>query len=134
MSKSEEFISYKLKQAKRMVEIKIVRDSVTRAELRRIASEQFGDFVKAVVDIEQGIMAIGGELHADIEVLLMQEAGSKREFTWGINLYPEKSGDDFIEFDSMINIKPAQGNRSRGIADIHVQEKIRIIVKKFVSQ
>jgi hypothetical protein len=115
-----------------MVEIKIIQESVTLAELRRIAAEQFGDFVKAVIDIEHGIMAIGGELHADMEVILMEQHESKREFTWGINLYPEKSGDEFIEFDSMINLKPAYGNRSRGISDIQVQEKIRSIVKKLI--
>ena len=115
-----------------MVEIKIVREPVTVAELRRIAAEQFGDFVKAVVDIEQGIMAIGGELHADIEVFLIEQIGSKSEFTWGINLYPEKVGDEFIEFDSMINLKPAHGNRSRGIGDVQVQERIRNIVKKLI--
>ena len=115
-----------------MAEIRIVRDPVARAELQHIAEGQFGDFLKAVVDIEQGIMAIGGELHADIEVVLTEQIESKREFTWGINLYPEKFDNDFIEFDSMINIKPQYGNRSRGVGDVKVQEQIRNIVKKLV--
>lgn len=115
-----------------MVKMSIVRDSITVAELRRMAAEQFGDLVKAVVDVKQGIMAIGGELHADEEVLLMEEAKSKRESTWGINLYPEKSGDDFIEFDSMINLKPAHDNRSRGVESLEIREKIRRIIEKLV--
>ena len=88
--------------------------------------------VKAVVDIEQGIMAVGGELHADEEVALTEQEGSKRENIWGINLYVEKSEKEWIGFDSMVNIKPSLGNRSRGIEDSAIREKIRNIVKKLV--
>lgn len=83
-----------------------IKDSISRGELKKIAEEQFGQLVKAVVDVEQEIMAVGGELHADEEVLLTELEGSKREYTWGINLYPEKTGNDFVEFDSMVNLKP----------------------------
>lgn len=114
--------------------IKIVRSPLTMAELNQMAKETFEDMTKAVLDIEQEIMAIGAGLHADAEVLLMEECGSKRENTWGINLYPERSGDDFIEFDSMINLKPALGNRSRGVEDKNIQEKIRKIVSKLVTK
>lgn len=113
--------------------IRIIKDSITRSELTDIAQGQFGNLVKAVVDIERGIMAVGGELHADEEVVLMEQEGSRHENTWGINLYPEKTGDDFIEFDSMINLKPALGNRSRGVEDEQVRQKIRSIVKKLVT-
>ncbi|TSD02607.1 MAG: hypothetical protein Athens071426_454, partial [Parcubacteria group bacterium Athens0714_26] len=77
--------------------IKIIRDSISRQELQEISKKQFGDLVKAVVDVESGIMAIGGELHADEEVLL-SEGGSNRANIWGINIYPEKFDDDWIEF------------------------------------
>lgn len=97
-----------------------------------MAEEEFGDIVKAVVDVEHEIMAIGGELHSDEEVLLTEEEEARREYTWGINLYPQKSGDEWIEFDSMINIKPAFGNRSRGVDDQAIQTKIREVVKKLV--
>ena len=112
--------------------MKIIYKSISRKELKKIASEKFGDLVKAVVDTEKEIMAIGGELHADEEVLLMEQGGSKREYTWGINLYPEKSGEDFIEFDSVINLKPSFGNRSRGVEDREIREKIKQIVEKLV--
>ena len=112
--------------------IKIIKDSITRKELFDLAKDQFGDFVKAVVDIEKEIMAVGGELHADEEIVLIEEESSKREFVWGINIYPDKSGDDFIEFDSMINLKPQYGNRSRGIEHVEIQNKIRAIVNKLV--
>ena len=114
------------------MEIKIIKEKINKIELADIAKEQFGDMVKAVIDIEQEIMAVGGELHADEEVVLMEQEKSKRENTWGINLYPEKSAEDWIEFDSMINIKPHFGNRSRGIEEIEIKEKIRSVVKKLV--
>jgi|TARA_Y100000310_G_scaffold250477_1_gene256701 hypothetical protein len=116
------------------MEVRIVKKPITIDELKHIAQEGYVDLVKVVVDIEQGIMAMGGELHADEEVSLMEREGSKREHTWGINLYPEKSGDEFIEFDSMINLKPAFGNRSRGVESSEVQAKIKAIVEKLIQQ
>lgn len=114
------------------MDIKIVKDYISINELKEMAREEFGDVIKAVVDVEREIMAVGGELHADEEVLLMEEAGSKRLDTWGINLYLEKIGDDFIEFDSMINLKPHYGNRSRGIENPEVRDKIKKIVEKLI--
>lgn len=113
--------------------VRIIKNSIGIDELKQIAKGQFGDFVKAVVDVEQGIMAIGGELHSDEEVLL-SENGSKRENTWGINIYPEKSDDDWIEFDSMINIKPQYNNRSRGVEDGGIREKVRVIVNDLIKR
>lgn len=115
------------------MEIKIIKDTITRAELAEIAKNQFGDLVKAVVDVEKEIMAVGGELHADGEVLLIEHEGSKREYTWGINFYPEKFGEDWIEFDSLINIKPQVGNRSRGVDNPETRAKIKSIVHKLVA-
>lgn len=116
------------------MEICVIKKAIPLSEIARMASEQFGDIIKGVVDIEQGIMALGPEMHAEGEMLLMGTEGSKREHTWGINLYPEKSGDDFIEFDSMVNLKPAFGNRSRGVEDEAVREKIISIVNKLVTR
>lgn len=111
--------------------IRVVKDPITREELSRIAKRQFGTLVKAVVDVRQGIMAVGGELHADEEVLLADRENSRREDTWGINLYPAND-DTFIEFDSMINIKPAYGNRSRDVESQEIREKIESIIKELV--
>ena len=99
-------------------------------ELREMAA-MFGDMVKAVVDIRRDIMAVDAELHADEEALLI-ENGSDQNSLWGINLYPELNGDDFLEFDSMINLRPSQGNRSRGVEDPEIQERIRNIVNRLV--
>lgn len=102
-------------------------------ELLEIAKEQFGDLVKAAVDIEQEIIAIGGELHMDEEITLIEREHSKQEHVWGINIYPEKHGDEFVEFDSMINLKPAFGNRSRGVESAETRAKIVRVVHKHIS-
>ena len=114
------------------MEVKIVKDAIARTELTRIAREEFGDLVKAVVDIAQRIMAVGGELHADEEAILTEQCGSKREHLWGINLYPKKTGKDWIEFDSMINLKPQHSNRSRSVEDPMIRQKIEEVVQKLV--
>lgn len=105
----------------------IIRNKITLDELKKMAEESFGDFVKAVIDIEREIMAIGGELHADEEMILLED-GSKQEYLWGINIYPSLGEDDRIEFDSMINLRPSQGNKSRGVDNLEIQRKIIIIV------
>lgn len=116
----------------KVMEVKIIKNPITKQELIDIAKEQFGELVKAVVDIEQGIMAIGGEMHADEETVLMERIGSKREYTWGINLYPEKPENEWIEFDSVINIKPSFNNRSREVENSEIKEKIKNIVQKLI--
>ena len=116
------------------MEIKIIKNPITNSELLEIAKDGFGTLVKAVVDVRQGIMAIGGELHADEEVLLTENENSKREDTWGINIYVEKNGGDWIEFDSMINLKPAHGNSSRGVDDPAIREKIENIVRTLIVE
>jgi len=117
-----------------MEEIKIVKNSISKKELVDIAKKQFGDLVKAVVDVEQGIMAVGGEMHADEEVLLMEQENSKRENTWGINLYLGKSDEELIEFDSIINIKPSYGNRSRDVENPKIKKQIKMIVNKLIAE
>jgi hypothetical protein len=101
------------------------------AELSEMAEAMFGDLVKAVVDINKKTIVVDAELHADEEALLM-EHGSHQDDLWGINLYPELEGDDFVEFDSMINLRPSQGNRSRGVEDPEIRERILSIVNELV--
>ena len=115
------------------MEIKLVKDPIELKELGEMAQNGFGDFVKVVVDIEQKIMAVGGELHADIEVVLVEKCSSKRENTWGINIYPKMPGEDMIEFDSMVNIKPFFGNRSRGVENPEIRDRIREICRSLIK-
>jgi hypothetical protein len=112
--------------------IEILRHSISRRHLSAIAETQFGDMVKAVVDVELGVMAIGGELQADEEAALMDQ-GSMQKDLWGINLYPAEQGNEWIEFDSMINVRPSQGNRSRNVEDDTLRDRIRHIVARLVE-
>ena len=89
--------------------------------------------IKAVVDVKQRIMALGGELHSDEEALLIDHGSLQRDL-WGINLYPGSSDNDWIEYDSMINVRPSQGNHSRGIEDARLRDAIRHVVDELVEQ
>lgn len=102
-------------------------------ELKVIADELYGDMVKAVVDVANNKLAIDAELHSDLEQHLLEE-GSDQENLWGINIYPEMEGEDFIEFDSLINIRPRQNNRSRYVESAEVREKISRIVDKYIAR
>ena len=115
------------------IPIHMVREPITLDEVRNLAREQFGEMVKAVVDVAQGIMAIGGELHADEEALLLDQ-GSLQADLWGINLYPDAAKAGRVEFDSMINVRPAQGNRSRSVEDAVRRERILEIVTRLVRE
>jgi hypothetical protein len=112
--------------------IRIINEKISLEDLKKVAEERFGDMVKAVVDIKKDIMAIGGDLHADEETLLLKN-GSQQEDLWGVNLYAGKVEEDFIEFDSIINLRPRQNNRSRGVEDVNIRKKIVEIVNKLVS-
>lgn len=110
----------------------IITDSMTMAQLREMAAGLFGNMVKGVVDVERGIVALDAELHADLEALLLENGSSQRSL-WGINLYPELTGEAFLEFDSMTNLRPSQGNRSRGVDDPAIREQIAHIVGKRIG-
>jgi len=113
--------------------MQIIDDVLTIDEIKRMAASMFGDMVKAVVDVDRSLLAVDAELHSDLEALLL-ENGSKQKNLWGINLYPEIQGEDFIEFDSLINMRPSQGNRSRGIDDAIVRKKIVEIIAQKVRR
>ncbi|MXV94634.1 MAG: hypothetical protein F4Z92_01860 [Gemmatimonadetes bacterium] len=109
----------------------MVSTKISRADHATWAEDQFGDWIKGVVDVSRGILAVGGDLHADDEALLLAD-GSRQQDLWGINLYPEDEGADWIEFDSMINIRPRDGNRSRGVDDEDTRARIRDVVDALV--
>jgi hypothetical protein len=113
--------------------MKIIAEKLTLNELKEMAANMFGNLIKAVVDVDREILAVDAELHSDLEALLL-ENGSKQESLWGINLYPEMQGNEFIEFDSMINMRPSHGNRSRGIENQVMRNKIIEIVAKRIQR
>ena len=113
--------------------MKIV-DSLALAELKEMSQAMYGELVKAVVDVEEKLVVVDAELHVDEEQLLLEQ-GSKQHNLWGINLYPEDYGtDDFIEFDSMINVRPANDNRSRSVENEGIQQAIREIIAEVVHE
>ena len=112
--------------------VEVLHGPTSRVHLTSLAEAQFGDMVKAVVDVRRRVMAIGGELHADEEAALI-EGGSAQGDLWGINLYPAEQGDAWIEFDSMINVRPSQGNRSRSVENGALRDLIREVVTALVK-
>ncbi len=106
---------------------------MTHKELAEFAEEQFGDMIKATIDIEQEVIALGGELHADEEALLLEKDSEQKDL-WGINLYPESRGEEFIEFDSMINVRPKDNNKSRSVENPEKQKKIKEVVSKLITE
>jgi len=98
----------------------------------RNLSRAFWDFVEAVIDVDLGIMAVGGDSHADEEAALM-DAGSIQRNLWGINLYPDLPDDQWVEFDSMINVRPSEANRSRDVESPVIRKKILDIVERLVQ-
>lgn len=111
----------------------ILKNPINIDELKEIAQNTFGDMVKAVVDIDRQLIAVDAELHSDLEALFL-ENGSKQNNLWGINFYPDIEDDDFIEFDSMINLRPSQGNMSRGVDSQDIQKQITDIVNRWVKR
>ena len=111
--------------------MQILQQPISREELRSLAENTFGDMIKCVADIRGGLLAMDAELQADLERLLL-ENGSAQENLWGFNLYPDEEGEDFIEYDSLINIRSWQGNPSRGISNPEVRDAIEKIVAQFI--
>lgn len=109
----------------------LITKSITKNELKKI-SENFGGLVKAVVDIQKEIMVIDAPMHADEEKELLDN-GSEQDNLWGINLYPDLKDEDFIEFDSMINVRPRLKNFSRSVENKSLRENIITIVNKLVK-
>ncbi len=107
--------------------MKIVEQKISKKELQEMASKMFGNLVKAVVDVERGDLVVDAELHSDQEAYLL-DLGAKQENLWGINIYPELTGEESIEFDSMINLRPSQGNNSGDIEDEEIKKRILDIV------
>lgn len=111
--------------------MRLLTKPISKKLLSLIAKRNFGELVKAVVDVSKEIMVIDADLHADQEAFLLKK-GSEQIDLWGINLYPNVDDDNFIEFDSMINLRPNYKNLSRGVDDKKIRVKIREIVSRLV--
>jgi len=108
--------------------------TISLADLTQMAAPFDGELVKGVVDVVTGALILDMELHVDGEQHLLR-SGSSQEHLWGVNLHPQDFGDDdFVEFDSMINIRPRQGNRSRGVEDPETQRRIVELITGIVHE
>lgn len=113
--------------------MKIISEKMQRKDLLDEAECIFEDeMIKAVVDIDRRIIAFDAELHADLEAFLLND-GSDQKSLWGINFYPLDSDEDFIEYDSLINIRPRQNNRSRGVEDPKLRTGIEEVVMQWIE-
>jgi hypothetical protein len=111
--------------------MKIITE-ISILDLKEMAKNFFGNMVKAVADIDKNLIALDAELHSDLESLLI-ENGSKQNDLWRINFYPDEV-EDFLEFDSMINIHPSQNNFSRGVEKEDVRKIISDLVQKAIKR
>lgn len=91
--------------------------------------ETLGNYIKLAVDIEREILAGGGEMHADCESILLQD-GSKQADIWGADWYPLTQE---VGFESLINIRPRQNNRSMEIQDPAIRERVAQIVRQLLG-
>jgi hypothetical protein len=113
--------------------ITIAASRVGHDELRRLVNAWFGDMVKLVVDVRRGVVAAGGELHADAEALLLDQ-GSRQEDLWGANYFPGLGSERSVEFTALINIRPGQGNPSMEIQSQEVRDQVRRLVHALIGE
>lgn len=112
--------------------IKILDQKINIEEVKELADFWYGTMIKGCVDVEKGIVALGGDYHIESSELLTSH-DSKFEDVWGFNIRFEENPDGVLEFDSMVNIKPNFGNRSRGINNEEIIKKARAIIYKFIE-
>jgi hypothetical protein len=113
--------------------IAIAASRIPPEDLRRLVAAWFGDMVKIVVDVRRGVVAAGGELHADAEALLLDQ-GSRLEDLWGANYFPGLGPERCVEFTALINIRPGQGNRSMEIQSQDVRDQVRQLVEGVIGK
>ena len=113
--------------------MKIITEPTSLNELWLAREVGFEDMMKMVIDVEQEIIGADAELHADLEALLLDN-GSRQHDIWGINIYPDQTDEDFIEFTALINIRPSQRNRSMEVENPHTRDLIRHICIRLLKR
>ena len=113
--------------------MKIIEELIRKDELAKTTVNFIDEnVIKGVVDVARGLLAVDAPMHYDLEQFLL-ENGSRQDDLWGINLYLDEDDlDDLVEYDSMINIRPAQNNRSRYVEDAEMRDKIKTVVAKWL--
>ena len=114
-------------------DIVLIEDRIDSSVLVELVDRYFTDMVKYVVDVERGVAAVGGDLHADAEQLLLED-GSRQEDLWGANYYPGRGPANCIEYTSLINIRPSQDNRSMEIEDQEICDRVRELSYRLIGR
>lgn len=114
------------------MDIKILDHKISVKEVKELADFWYGTMIKGCVDVEKGIVALGGDYHIESSELLTAN-GSKFENVWGFNIRFEENPDGVLEFDSMVNIKPNFDNRSREINNEEIIKKAHAIIYEFIE-
>ena len=110
------------------MKIHIIRKRATEREMREML-EELETYIKLAVDVERGILAGGGEYHADCEDALLED-GSCQEDIWGADWYPESRA---VGFGALINIRPRQDNPSMEIENPRLRERMEAIVRTLLE-
>ncbi len=113
--------------------IRIVKERISNRELREFLDHPFPEMVKCVVDIEEEIVALGGELHADAEQLLLEEEECSQRNIWGANVYPDATPDKKIDYTALINIRPSQNNRAMEVQDSEIRDRMKSVLHKLLE-
>ncbi|MBI3305846.1 hypothetical protein HYZ82_01780 [Candidatus Nomurabacteria bacterium] len=114
------------------MKIQILDRKISIGEIKKLADFWYGTMIKGTVDIELRKVALGGDYHIESSEMLTS-SGSKFEDVWGFNIRFEEKPEGVLEFDSMVNIKPNFGNRSRSINSEEIMKKATEIIYQFVD-
>ena len=114
------------------MDIRVYKTKVSLSELEALAQQTYKDMVKGVVDLKNGTIALGGELHADCEEVLLEQGAAQFDL-WGFNIYPSRSKHDRIAYTSLINIRPKQGNLQTEIKDEQLRAQIKAVIDRLVD-
>jgi len=113
--------------------MKIITEPISKDRILKEHNSFFQTMIKAVVDIDKKVIALDAELHADLETLLLEQ-GSEQNNLWGINLYLDKTKEDWIEYTALINIRPSMDNRDMEVKDVQTRKKINDIVYTLITR
>lgn len=113
------------------MKIKIIDQPISKEELKDLAKEFYEDLIKGVVDVRREVVALGGEMHADAEEVLLKE-GSQQSDLWGFNILLDKNKDDCLIYESFINIRPRDNNKDLEVKNPAIREKMKSIIFKKV--
>lgn len=109
--------------------IHVIADTVSAQQLQDML-QTLQTYIKLAVDVRREVLAGGGEMHADCEAALLED-GSRQEDVWGADWFPESRT---VRFQSLINIRPKQGNRTMELTDTQLRQQIESIVKQRLVQ